>query len=144
MSKWREFAGVDSGISALLRPALYQDAYHHITVHGDSRAEATETVDVVGSLCENNDKLGAQRKLPRLSEGDLLIVHDTGAHSLAMGFNYNGRLRPQELLLRRDGSVELIRRREEIDRDYFSTLRFESDVLRPRSRRCRSAQSSAA
>jgi diaminopimelate decarboxylase len=144
MSKWRELAGVDAGISALLRPALYPDAYHHITVHGDTRTGASETVDVVGSLCENNDKLGAQRKLPRLSEGDLLIVHDTGAHSLAMGFNYNGRLRPQELLLRRDGSVELIRRREEIDRDYFSTLRFESDVLQPRSRRCRSPQSSAA
>lgn len=144
MSKWREFAGVDAGIAALLRPALYPDAYHHITVHGDSRAGGSETVDVVGSLCENNDKLGVQRKLPKLHEGDLLIVHDTGAHSLAMGFNYNGRLRPQELLLGLDGSVELIRRREEIDRDYFSTLRFESDVLQPRSQRCRSPQSSAA
>jgi diaminopimelate decarboxylase len=143
MSKWREFAGVDAGISALLRPALYKDAYHHITAHGNGRAGAMETVDVVGSLCENNDKLGVQRQLPRLREGDLLIVHDTGAHSLAMGFNYNGRLRPQELLLRRDGRVELIRRREEIDRDYFNTLRFETDIFPTRSQRCRSPRASA-
>jgi diaminopimelate decarboxylase len=79
----------------------------------------------VGSLCENNDKFAIQRPLPRLREGDLLLIHDTGAHSLAMGFNYNGRLRPQELLLRSDGSVELIRRAEEVQRDYFATLRFD-------------------
>jgi diaminopimelate decarboxylase len=128
MSKWREYAGVDAGIAALLRPAMYPDAYHHVTLHGDRGERPLESIDVVGSLCENNDKFAIQRHLPRLREGDLLLVHDTGAHSHAMGFNYNGRLRPQELLLRSDGSVELIRRREEVQRDYFATLRFEPDV----------------
>jgi diaminopimelate decarboxylase len=89
---------------------------------------------VVGSLCENNDKFAIQRELPELQLGDLLLIHDTGAHSLAMGFNYNGRLRPQELLLRADGSVELIRRAEEVRRDYFATLQFEPDVLVPGER----------
>jgi diaminopimelate decarboxylase len=131
MSKWREYAGVDAGIAALLRPAMYPDAYHHVTLHGDRGGRPAEAIDVVGSLCENNDKFAIQRPLPRLREGDLLLIHDTGAHSLAMGFNYNGRLRPQELLLRADGSVELIRRREEVWRDYFATLRFEPDVWRP-------------
>ncbi len=131
MSKWREYAGVDAGIAALLRPAMYADAYHHVTLHGDRGDRAREVVDVVGSLCENNDKLAIQRELPQLREGDLLLIHDTGAHSLAMGFNYNGRLRPQELMLRADGSVELIRRREEVRRDYFATLEFERDVLVP-------------
>ncbi len=77
---------------------------------------------MVGALCENSDKFARQRELPRLEEGDLVMIHDTGAHGHAMGFNYNGRLRPQELLLRRDGSVELIRRAEEIERDHFATL----------------------
>jgi len=131
MSKWREYAGVDAGIAALMRPALYPDAYHHITLHGDRGERPVEAVDVVGSLCENNDKFAIQRELPRLREDDLLLIHDTGAHSLAMGFNYNGRLRPQELLLRSDGSVELIRRREEVRRDYFATLQFEPDVFAP-------------
>jgi diaminopimelate decarboxylase len=131
MSKWREYAGVDAGIAALMRPALYEEAYHHLTLHGDRGERPLQRVDVVGSLCENNDKLAIQRPLPRLHEGDLLLIHDTGAHSLAMGFNYNGRLRPQELLLRGDGSIELIRRREEVRRDYFSTLSFEPDVLAP-------------
>lgn len=131
MSKWREYAGVDAGIAALLRAAMYPDAYHHVALHGDRGERPLERIDVVGSLCENNDKLAIQRPLPRLREGDLLLIHDTGAHSLAMGFNYNGRLRPQELLLRSDGSVELIRRREEVRRDYFATLGFAPDVLRP-------------
>jgi diaminopimelate decarboxylase len=131
MSKWREYAGVDAGIAALLRTAFYPDAYHHVTLHGDRGDRPVEPIDVVGSLCENNDKLAIQRKLPQLREGDLLLIHDTGAHSLAMGFNYNGRLRPQELLLRADGSVELIRRREEVRRDYLATLDFEPDVLDP-------------
>jgi diaminopimelate decarboxylase len=131
MSKWREYAGVDAGIAALMRPAFYPDAYHHVSLHGDRGKRPVERIDVVGSLCENNDKFAIQRPLPQLREGDLLLVHDTGAHSLAMGFNYNGRLRPQELLLRRDGSVELIRRAEEVRRDYFATLRFEPDVLTP-------------
>ncbi|HEV2974425.1 MAG TPA: diaminopimelate decarboxylase [Solirubrobacteraceae bacterium] len=131
MSKWREYAGVDAGIAALLRTAMYPDAYHHVTLHGDRGERPREPIDVVGSLCENNDKLAVQRELPQLREGDLLLVHDTGAHGLAMGFNYNGRLRPQELLLRADGGVERIRRAEEVRRDYFATLRFEPDVLVP-------------
>ncbi len=129
MSKWREYAGVDAGIAALLRPAMYEQAYHHVTLHGDRGERPLQRIDVVGSLCENNDKFAIQRALPELREGDLLLIHDTGAHSLAMGFNYNGRLRPQELLLRGDGSVELIRRAEEVRRDYLATLRFEPDVL---------------
>jgi diaminopimelate decarboxylase len=131
MSKWREYAGVDAGIAALLRPAMYSSAYHHLTLHGDEGERPLEAIDVVGSLCENNDKFAIQRELPRLQEGDLLLIHDTGAHSLAMGFNYNGRLRPQELLLRADGSVELIRRAEEVRRDYFATLQFKPDVFAP-------------
>lgn len=129
MSKWREYAGVDAGIAALMRPAFYSEAYHHVTLHGECGERPLECIDVVGSLCENNDKLAIQRELPQLHGGELLLVHDTGAHSLAMGFNYNGRLRPQELLLRSDGSVELIRRREEVRRDYFATFQFEPDVL---------------
>lgn len=131
MSKWREYAGVDAGIAALMRQAFYPDAYHHLTLHGGSGERPTRTIDVVGSLCENNDKFAIQRELPELGVGDLLLIHDTGAHSLAMGFNYNGRLRPQELLLRADGGVELIRRAEEVRRDYFATLQFEPDVLVP-------------
>ncbi len=131
MSKWREYAGVDAGIAALMRPAMYSEAYHHVTLHGDRGERPLQRIDVVGSLCENNDKFAIQRPLPRLREGDLLLIHDTGAHSLAMGFNYNGRLRPQELLLRSDGSVELIRRREEVRRDYFATLQFDPDVFDP-------------
>ncbi|HWX44299.1 MAG TPA: diaminopimelate decarboxylase [Solirubrobacteraceae bacterium] len=131
MSKWREYAGVDAGIAALIRPAFYADAYHHLTLHGGRGERPLERIDVVGSLCENNDKFAIQRELPQLREGDLLLIHDTGAHSLAMGFNYNGRLRPQELLLRSDGSVELIRRAEEVRRDYLATLQFERDVLAP-------------
>jgi diaminopimelate decarboxylase len=131
MSKWRDYAGVDAGIAALMRPAFYPEAYHHLTLHGDRGERPLERVDVVGSLCENNDKFAIQRELPRLREGDLLLIHDTGAHSLAMGFNYNGRLRPQELLLRSDGSVELIRRAEEVRRDYFATLQLERDIFAP-------------
>jgi diaminopimelate decarboxylase len=134
MSKWRDYAGVDAGIAALMRQALYADAYHHLTLKGDDGTRPKRTIDVVGSLCENNDKFAVQRELPELHVGDLLLIHDTGAHSLAMGFNYNGRLRPQELLLRADGSVELIRRAEEVRRDYFATLQFEPDVLVPGGR----------
>jgi diaminopimelate decarboxylase len=134
MSKWREYAGVDAGIAALMRPAFYTDAYHHLTLHGGGGERPRQTIDVVGSLCENNDKFAIQRELPELRVGDLLLVHDTGAHSLAMGFNYNGRLRPQELLLRAGGGVELIRRAEEVRRDYFATLEFEPDVFVPGER----------
>lgn len=87
-----------------------------------------QVVDVVGSLCENNDKFAIQRPLPAITEGDLILIHDTGAHGHAMGFNYNGKLRPKELLLRSDGTVELIRREEHLE-DYFSTLSFSPDVL---------------
>ncbi len=124
---YRTYVGVDSCMSALMRPALY-DAYHHITVLGKEGEE--EVVDVAGSLCENNDKFAVQRALPRIEDGDLLCIHDTGAHGWAMGFNYNGKLRPQELLLRSDGSVELIRRAETTE-DYFATLNFSADIYRP-------------
>ena len=128
---YRTFVGVDACMSALMRPAMY-GAYHHIDVLGKSGQESIETVvvDVVGSLCENNDKFAIQRPLPPVDEGDLLIIHDTGAHGHAMGFNYNGKLRPQELLLREDGGVELIRRAETVE-DYFATLEFEPLIVVP-------------
>jgi diaminopimelate decarboxylase len=126
---YRTYVGVDSCMSALMRPALY-DAYHHITVLGKDGEE--EVVDVAGSLCENNDKFAVQRALPKIEDGDLLCIHDTGAHGWAMGFNYNGKLRPQELLLRSDGSVELIRRAETTE-DYFATLNFSADSYQPDS-----------
>lgn len=119
MSKYREYVGVDASMSALMRPALY-GAYHHISVLG-GEGRPTEVVDVVGSLCENNDKFAIGRELPRTEEGDILIIHDSGAHGYAMGFNYNGRLRPQELLLQSDGQVSLIRRAEYLG-DYLSVL----------------------
>ena len=123
---YRTYIGVDACMSALMRPALY-GAYHHIEVLGKEGGEL-ETVDVVGSLCENNDKFAVQRTLPKIVDGDILIVQDSGAHGHAMGFNYNGKLRPQELLLRQDGSVRLIRRAERPE-DYFATLQFEDKVL---------------
>lgn len=122
---YREYVGVDASMSALMRPGMY-GAYHHIEVYG--KDEPSGVVDVVGALCENNDKFAVQRLLPDINDGDWLIIHDTGAHGHAMGFNYNGRLRPQELLLRADGSVERIRRAETVE-DYFATLRFEPDCL---------------
>ena len=124
---YRNYIGVDACMSSLMRPAMY-GAYHHIDVIGKSDQDGTEVVDVVGSLCENNDKFAIQRELPKISTGNLLVIHDTGAHGHAMGFNYNGRLRPKELLLRSDGSVELIRREQTVE-DYFATLTFEPDVL---------------
>ncbi len=124
---YRTYIGVDACMSALMRPALY-GAYHHIDVLGKEGSTQTETVDVVGSLCENNDKFAVQRTLPKIVEGDLLIIQDSGAHGHAMGFNYNGKMRPQELLLRPEGSIALIRR-EERPEDYFATLQFEEKVL---------------
>lgn len=126
---YRTYIGVDANMSSLMRPGMY-GAYHHIDVLGKTSGE-TEVVDVVGALCENNDKFAVQRALPRVTDGDLLIIHDTGAHGHAMGFNYNGRLRPQELLLRADGTVERIRRAETLD-DYFATLSFTPDQFNPR------------
>nr|WP_320114880.1 diaminopimelate decarboxylase [uncultured Desulfuromonas sp.] len=126
---YRNYIGVDSCMSALMRPALYE-AYHHIDVLGKDNAPKDMTYDVVGSLCENNDKFAVQRELPKIDEGDLLVIHDSGAHGHAMGFQYNGRLRPQELLLRCDGSVELIRRAETVD-DYFATQNYTPDSFTP-------------
>ena len=123
---YRTYIGVDACMSALMRPALY-GAYHHIEVLGKEGGQ-TEIVDVVGSLCENNDKFAIQRTLPRIVDGDLLLIHDSGAHGQAMGFNYNGKMRPQELLLGVDGRVRLIRR-EETPEDYFATLHFTEKTL---------------
>ncbi len=126
-SIYRQYVGVDACMSSLMRPALY-DAYHHVDVIGKSDQTKSETYDIAGSLCENNDKFAVQRDMPLIHEGDLLVIHDTGAHGHAMGFQYNGRLRPKELLLRTDGSVELIRRAE-TNEDYFQTLTFDENVL---------------
>jgi diaminopimelate decarboxylase len=118
---YRKYIGVDSCMSALMRPGMY-GAYHHIDVLGKSEdTHAVEVVDVVGSLCENIDKFAIQRPLPKIDMDDLIIIHDTGAHGHSMGFNYNAQLRPQELLLKSDGSVERIRRAETMA-DYFATL----------------------
>ncbi len=124
---YRTYVGVDACMSALMRPGMY-DAYHHITVLG--KEGENEVVDVVGSLCENNDKFAVQRALPQIEDGDILCIHDTGAHGHAMGFNYNGKVRPKELLLREDGRVELIRREETLD-DLFATLSFDADIFSP-------------
>jgi len=126
---YRTHIGVDACMSSLMRPAMY-GAYHHIDVLGKSNNTPKVEVDVVGSLCENNDKFAVQRPLPPIEEGDLLVIADTGAHGHAMGFNYNGKLRPQELLLRSDGSVERIRRAETVE-DYFATLIFEPKIMAP-------------
>ena len=126
---YRKYVGVDACMSSLMRPGMYE-AYHHIDVVGKSGLPATETYDVVGSLCENNDKFAIQRPLAPIVDGDLLAIHDTGAHGHAMGFQYNGRLRPKELLLRTDGSIELIRRAE-TNNDYFQTLTYQPDVFSP-------------
>lgn len=124
---YRTYVGVDSCMSSLMRPGMY-GAYHHISVVGKEGEE--ETVDVAGSLCENNDKFAIQRTLPKIEDGDILYIHDTGAHGHSMGFNYNGKPRPKELLLREDGRVELIRREETLD-DLFATLTFEPDSFTP-------------
>ena len=122
---YRTYVGVDACMTALMRPGMY-GAYHHISV--PRRSGDPEVVDVVGSLCENNDKFAIQRELPKIQDGDILYIHDTGAHGHAMGFNYNGKVRPKELLLRSDGSVELIRREERVE-DLFATLDYEPDLL---------------
>ncbi len=120
---YKKFAGLDACMVDLMRPALY-GAYHHISVMGKNNPETVETYDVTGSLCENNDKFAIDRPLPLLERGDLLVIHDTGAHGHAMGFNYNGKLKSAELLLRENGEVVLIRRAETI-KDYFATLDFD-------------------
>ena len=117
---YKEYIGVDACACKLMRPAMY-GSYHHITVMGKENAPCDHKYDVVGSLCENNDKFAIDRMLPQISMGDLLVIHDAGAHGHAMGYNYNGKLRSAELLLKEDGSVELIRRAETLE-DYFATL----------------------
>ncbi|MBF0302538.1 MAG: diaminopimelate decarboxylase [Desulfamplus sp.] len=123
---YRKYVGVDASMSSLMRPGMYE-AYHHIHIHGKESYSEYETVDVVGSLCENIDKFAVQRTLPVTAVGDILVIHDTGAHGHAMGFNYNANLRPKELLLKTDGSIELIRRAETVT-DYFATLNFDKDI----------------
>ena len=116
----KEYIGCDACAVNLMRPALY-GAYHHITVMGKEQAPCDHKYDVVGSLCENNDKFAIDRMLPEIETGDLLVIHDTGAHGHAMGYNYNGKLKSAELLLQEDGRVRLIRRAE-TPKDYFATL----------------------
>ena len=117
---YKEYIGVDACAANLMRPAIY-GAYHHITVLGKEDAPCDHVYDVVGSLCENSDKFAIDRPLPKIDMGDILVIHDTGAHGFAMGYQYNGKLRSAELLLKPDGSVELMRRAETPD-DYFATL----------------------
>ncbi|MBQ4284345.1 MAG: diaminopimelate decarboxylase [Lachnospira sp.] len=122
----KEYIGVDACAANLMRPAIY-GAYHHITVAGKEDAECDHMYDVVGSLCENNDKFAIDRMLPRIDKGDYIIIHDTGAHGFSMGYNYNGKLKSAELLLKENGDVQMIRRAE-TPKDYFATFDF-SDIL---------------
>ena len=124
---YKEYIGVDACAVNLMRPAMY-GAYHHITVMGKEDQPKDHVYDVVGSLCENNDKFAVDRELPKIDMGDFIYIHDTGAHGFSMGYNYNGRLRSAELLLKEDGSVEMIRRAE-TPADYFATFDF-SDIMK--------------
>ncbi len=119
---YREYIGLDASMADLMRPGMY-GAYHHVSVVGKESAKADRVYDVVGSLCENCDKFAVQRELPAIDKGDFVVIHDAGAHGRAMGFNYNAKLRAGELLLREDGKIVEIRRRETVD-DYFATLDF--------------------
>jgi len=117
---YKRYLGLDASSCDLLRPAMY-GAYHHITIVGKEDLPHDEKVDVIGSLCENNDKFAIDRMLPRAGIGDILVIHDAGAHCLSMGYNYNGKLRCKEVLLKEDGSFQLIRRAE-TPADYFAVL----------------------
>ena len=119
---YKRYVGVDACMSNLMRPAMY-GAYHHLSVLGKEDSPNRNVVDVVGSLCENNDKFAIDRELPDIDVGDIMVIHDAGAHGHSMGFQYNGRLRSAELLLCESGEVRLIRRAEEL-KDYFATLEF--------------------
>lgn len=119
---YKEYIGVDACAANLMRPAMY-GAYHHITVLGKEDAPCDHRYDVVGGLCENNDKFAIDRMLPEIDKGDVLYIHDTGAHGFSMGYNYNGKLRSAEVLFREDGSHQLIRRAE-TPADYFATFDF--------------------
>ena len=125
---YKHYIGLDSCMANLMRPALY-GAYHHITVLGKEDAPADHVYDVTGSLCENNDKFAIDRALPKIDIGDIVIIHDTGAHGSAMGFNYNGKLWCAELLRRTDGTIELIRRAQTLD-DYFATLKYDGGLMK--------------
>ena len=117
-SKYKDYVGLDACMADLMRPALY-GSYHHITVLGKSKAEKDHKYDVTGSLCENNDKFAIDRELPEIEEGDILVIHDTGAHGHAMGFNYNGKMRHAEYL-KNNGKILRIRRDETYE-DYIRT-----------------------
>ncbi|MEL7563567.1 MAG: diaminopimelate decarboxylase [Dehalobacterium sp.] len=119
---YKHYVGLDACMANLMRPGIY-GAYHHITVAGKEDWPLEHVYDVTGSLCENNDKFAIDRSLPQINVGDIIVIHDTGAHGHAMGFNYNGKLRSAELLLKPDGRVEMIRRAETLE-DYFATLDF--------------------
>ncbi len=120
---YKDYVGLDAHMANLMRPGMY-GAYHHITVMGKEHLQADHTYDVTGSLCENNDKFAIDRELPEIGVGDLVVIHDTGAHGHAMGFNYNGKLRSAELLLQSDGTVRPIRRAETVE-DLFATIIWE-------------------
>ena len=124
---YKEYIGLDACAANLMRPAMY-GSYHHITVLGKEDAVCDHKYDIAGGLCENNDKFAIDRKLPKIDKGDYLVIHDTGAHGFAMGYNYNGRLRSAELMLKENGSVEMIRRAETPD-DYFATFDF-CDIMK--------------
>ena len=117
---YKEYIGVDACAVNLMRPAMY-GAYHHITVLGKENEPCNVKYDVTGSLCENNDKFAIDRMLPEIEIGDIIYIHDAGAHGFSMGYNYNGKLKSAELLLKSDGSVQLIRRAE-TPKDYFATF----------------------
>ncbi|HIT87195.1 MAG TPA: diaminopimelate decarboxylase [Candidatus Coprocola pullicola] len=119
---YKEYIGVDACAANLMRPAIY-GAYHHITVLGKENAPCDHKYDVTGGLCENNDKFAIDRMLPKIDIGDILVIHDTGAHGFSMGYNYNGKLRSAEVLLKEDGTSQLIRRAE-TPKDYFATFDF--------------------
>ena len=119
---YKHYIGLDACACNLMRPAMY-GAYHHITVMGKENDPCTQLYDVTGSLCENNDKFAVDRHLPHIDLGDILVIHDTGAHGFSMGYNYNGKLRSAEVLLQSDGGTRLIRRAE-TPQDYFATLDF--------------------
>ena len=119
---YREYVGLDACAANLMRPAMY-GAYHHITVLGKEDALLDHVYDVTGGLCENNDKFAVERSLPEIQIGDIVAIHDTGAHGFSMGYNYNGKLRSAEVLLKKDGSFQLIRRAETPE-DYFATFDF--------------------
>ncbi len=125
---YKEYIGLDACAANLMRPAMY-GSYHHITVMGKEKEPCNYRYDITGGLCENNDKFAIDRMLPRIDIGDLIVIHDTGAHGHAMGYNYNGKLRSAEILLKEDGSAELIRRAE-TPADYFATLDFPGSMYK--------------